>query len=60
MRQKSSVRDIRERFCEEMGMDFSTTRFLLNGERLEDRTELGMMRLEDYDIIEACKEKSSK
>ena len=56
MRQKSSVRDIRERFCEEMGMDFSTTRFLLNGERLEDRTELGMMRLEDYDIIEACKE----
>ena len=49
----STIRDLRKKFCDEMDLDISKTRFLLNGERLEDKSIIKMLNLEDSDKIEA-------
>ena len=52
MRSSSTVGDLREKFCEKSNTDANATRFLINGERLEDKTFLKWLDLEERDRIE--------
>ena len=56
MRETSTVGDLIQKFCSKMDIDYSMTRLLLNGERLDEKLELNMLELEDDDIIEAFSE----
>ena len=56
MRETSTVGDLIQKFCSKMDIDYSMTRLLLNGERLDEKLELNMLELQDDDIIEAFSE----
>ena len=56
MRENSTVGDLIGKFCNKMNIDYSMTRLLLNGERLEEKSQLKMLKLKDDDVIEAFAE----
>ena len=52
MRSSSTVGDLKEQFCDKTKEDDNKTRFLLNGERLDDESILHLLNLEKGDKIE--------
>ena len=52
MKSSSTAGDLKEKFCDKTKEDDNKTRFLLNGERLDDESILHLLNLEKGDKIE--------
>ena len=52
----STVGNLKKQFCDQTKDDVNKTRFLLNGERLEDESILDFLNLEERDQIEVFQE----
>ena len=47
MEENSTVVDLLNKFCDILELDSSETRLMLNGERLEGKSQLKMLKLEE-------------
>ena len=52
MREDSTVENLLRKYCIRSGLEENTTRLLLNGERLDKKSKLGMLKLEGDDVID--------
>ena len=52
MKEDSTVEDLLREYCNRLGLEENTTRLLLNGERLDKKSKLGMLELEGDDVID--------
>ena len=53
MKEDSTVEDLSGKFCKQLGIDEHKARFLLNGERLDKKSKLNILKMQEDDVIDA-------